>query len=154
MKRPMGVTIIAIIAIIAGVLQFLGGLGLLGLGTGMFQAFLPGGMGGAELLGALGVGAGVAALVMAVLYVTFGVGALGLRSWAWTLGVVLYAVSVIAGIIAMVTVEFSVAVLVSTIVAAAILAYLMTSPVRAAFGHESRATRTTHHGGGRPVTHA
>lgn len=153
MRRPMGVTIIAIIAIIAGVLQLLGGLGLIGVGTGAFQAVLPGGMGGADLLGALGVGAGVAAIVMAVLYITFGVGALGLRSWAWTLGVVLYAVSVLAGIVAMVTTGFSAAVVISTIIAAAILAYLLMPTVRAAFGHESRSMRTTHHGG-RPVTHA
>lgn len=152
MKRPVGVTIIAIIAIIAGVLQLLGGLSLLGMGTGALQAFLPAGMGGTELLGAIGIGAGVAALIMAVLYIVFGVGALGLRSWAWTLGVVLYAISVIAGVIAMVT-AFSVPVLISTIVAAAILAYLMMPTVRAAFGHDSSRSHVTH-GGGRPLTHA
>lgn len=154
MRRPIGVTIIAIIAIIAGVLQLLGGLSLLGMGTGALQPFLPAGMGGAELLGALGIGAGVAALVMAVLYIVFGVGALGLRSWAWTLGVVLYAVSVVAGIVAMVTTGFTVAVVVSTIIAAAILAYLLMPDVRSAFGHESRSMRSTTHGGGRPLTHA
>ena len=156
MKRPVGVTIVAIIAIIGGVLQLVGGLGLLGAVTG----FLPGltqaltgalpATGGAALFGALGIGAGVVAFIMGVLSIVFGVGALGLKPWAWTLGVVLYAISVVAGLVALVG-AFNVATLISTAVAAAILVYLMTHDVRMAFGHEDGFRRSS--GSHRPMMH-
>lgn len=157
MKRPIGVTIVAVLAIILGVLQLLGGLGLLGAVTGLvpglteaISGFMPG-AGATGLFGALGIGAGVAAVIMAVLSVVFGVGALGLRPWAWTLGVVLFAISVISGVVALVA-EFTIPVLISTVVAAAILAYLFTREVRSAFHHEHgfRTTRGTHG----PVVHS
>jgi hypothetical protein len=156
MKRPVGVTIIAWIAIIVGVLQLLGGLGVLGAVTGVIPGLteaitgLMPGAGAAALFSAIGIGAGVAAVVMALLSIVFGVGALGLRPWAWILGVVLYAITVILGLVALVS-EFSVAVLITTLVAGAILAYLFTHDVRVAFQHEHGLRRTTGTGG--PVVH-
>jgi hypothetical protein len=155
MRRPVGVIIIAILAIIGGLLQLFGGLAFLGIG-----AMAVPGLEGAGLLGGLGIGVGFAMFVMAALSVLFGVGALMLKSWAWMLGVVLYGISVVSGVVLLLTGGIAWPVVLSTLIAAGIIAYLFTPTVRSAFGHDSGTGRTTgggttgRHSGGRPVTHA
>lgn len=154
MRRPIGVVIIAVLAIIGGLLQLFGGLSFMGVG-----AMAVPGLEGAGLLGGLGVSVAVAMFIMAVLSIVFGVGALMLRSWAWMLGIVLYGISAVSGVVLLLTGAMTWPVVLSTLIAVGIIAYLFTPTVRAAFGHGTDAS-TTHrttsgrHGGGRPLTHA
>jgi hypothetical protein len=146
MKRPVGITILAILAIIGGVLQLLGGLSFLGI-----TALAVPGLEAAGLAEGFGLGAGTVLIIMSVLSVVFGIGALMLRSWAWTLGVVLFGISLVANLVIMFMGGLTVSVVVSALIAAGIIAYLYTDSVRTAFGHEHGFTRST---GGTPVSHA
>lgn len=151
MRRPIGVTILAVLAIIFGAVQLLAGLGLVGVSLfGLPAGFTVPGMELSGILGSMGVAAGVVVLLMAALYITFGAGALMLKSWAWTLGVVLLGISLIVNVVALFA-EFTVATLVSAIIAAALLAYMFTHEVRTAFGHEHGFRSTESHN--RPLTH-
>lgn len=144
-NRPVGVTVLAVLAIIYGVLQLLGGLSLIGLTA----LTIP----GIELTGfleSIGIAAGVGSLIVAGLFIAFGVGALGVRSWSWTLGVVLFGLMVILAIVAMFSGgAVAIGAAVAAIVFAAALAYLLTNDVRSAFGHHRDVMRHT----GTPVAH-
>lgn len=144
--RPVGVTIIAILAILVGVGYFLGGLALFGVGASMLSGLNLG-----VLAGSVGLTVGVAMLVMAALDITFGVGALMLRPWAWMLGVVLFSISLLVNLYWLLTTPFTFTVLLMTLIAAAILGYMYTGTVRTAFGREHGYYRS-HRGG--PVVHA
>ncbi len=146
MKRPIGVTILAILAIIGGLVQLFGGLSFLGI-----TALAVPGMGVGSLAGGLGVTAGTVMIVLSVLGIVFGIGALMLKSWSWTLGVVLYGVMLAANLILMFTAGLSTTLVVAAIIAAVVLAYLFAPSVRTAFGHE-HTYRSSSHGG--PVVHA
>ena len=118
-ERPLGVTILAVLAIISGILGLLGGVALLGLGAA--------GLGGVAAI------MGILVLVLAVLELAFGFGAWTLQPWAWTLGVASQVLSrchcrdiAMGGSIT--------GQIVGIIIAAVILYYLFTPPVRQAFG--------------------
>lgn len=145
-ERPIGVTIIAVLAIIVGVLQLLGSLALFGLSAVSLPGFEY-----AALVSTLGVAGGVVMFVMAALMIAFGVGALMLKSWAWFLGVVLFGISLISAVVTMLTVGFEIGVLLSAAIALAILVYLFTPNVRAAFGRGHTGTPATTGRG--PVVH-
>ena len=125
-ERPMGVTILAVLAIIGGLLALLGALGLL-LG-GAALASVDGGVGGMAML--LGVGA----LVLAVLYLAFGFGAWTLKPWAWTLGVASQVLQLVLIIVNIVVFGFQAGQIINILIAAVILYYLFTPPIRQAFG--------------------
>lgn len=87
MKRPFGVTVIAILALIGGLL----GLCLPTLG-----------MLGSTLLGPLavvGVLASIFFIVGPILQLVFAAGAFGLRPWAWYLGLISTGITVIGVIV-------------------------------------------------------
>ena len=140
MKRPMGVTVLAVLAIIGGVLQLLAGLVLLGI-TGLIS--IPGLTAATTALYA-GAGfvvlGGIVMLALGALTVAFGVGALGLRSWAWTMGVVVSGLDVLTAVYSIVIAGFTTAAVISSlpilIIAGVVLGYLYSHGVREAFGHE------------------
>ena len=140
MKRPIGVTVLAVLAIIGGVLQLLASLVMLGI-TGLVS--IPG---LTAATGALYAGAGfvlfggIVMFVLGLLTLAFGIGALGLRSWAWTTGVVVSALDVLTAIYSMIVAGFTAAAVLGSlpvlIIAGVVLGYLYSHDVRVAFGHE------------------
>jgi uncharacterized membrane protein (DUF2068 family) len=133
MKRPLGVTILAILAIIGGILAIIGSLLL----------FLAGGAiaGGAAATGTTHLSAtvvltqAVVALILGILDLVWGVGALRLRPWAWMLGIglgILYILSLVLNIV--LTGGVTTGDIVSAVISVIIIAYLFTPGVRRAFG--------------------
>src|SRR5579883_2966220 len=96
MKRPVGVTIIAVLAIIYGVFSLL--LALLGL---LGSAILASGIAPTSIRYSAGtlVYATISDAILGVLYVVFGIGSFPLKGWAWTTGVVALALDIIRTII-------------------------------------------------------
>jgi len=141
MNRPVGVTILGILAIVGGVIAIiaaiasvLGAFALAALGA---SALAVGSRGAA--LGAAGfvilMILGVWILILGVLDIIFGVGALRLRPWAWTLGVVLMAISVITDVLRVFAGHTGFAgMIVGLAISLFILYYLFTPEVKAAFG--------------------
>jgi uncharacterized membrane protein (DUF2068 family) len=131
MKRPLGVTILAILAFIGGILGILGGVGALAVGgvaTGATAAAA------AHVSGTFLMGMGIVLLVVGVLDIVLGVGFWRLSPWAWTLGIALQIVGlVIAGVY--VAQGSSIAnQAVGIAINLAVLIYLFTPGVRKAFG--------------------
>ena len=88
MKRPFGVTVIAIFALIGGL------LGLCLPTLGMIGSTMFGG-----LLGSMGVIASIFFIVGPVLQLVFAFGAFGLRPWAWFLGLISTGITVLGVVI-------------------------------------------------------
>jgi uncharacterized membrane protein (DUF2068 family) len=123
MQRPTGVTILAVVAAIGGILSLLGGLGLLGLGA--ILAVVGGGF--AFLFGLIFIALGVAELVIAYGFWT-------LKTWAWTWGITLEAISVLLSLIELVLGYGGISSLVINIVVAGIVIYYLNMPdIRKAF---------------------
>jgi hypothetical protein len=142
MRRPVGVTIIAVLAIIGAVLGLFASLSLLGISGLGFLGIQ--GTSSSVVLGASVLAAfGVAWMISAVLQLVFGVGALQLRPWAWTLGVILYVVSLLGYVVSLFTVGITFSTVIGIVVVAIILAYLYTHDVRQAFGHLPTSTSGT-----------
>ena len=116
-QRPMGITILAVLAIIGGALNLIGSLGLLSLGFG-------------SLLGIIAI----LILVLGVAQLAFGYGAWTLQPWAWMLGVAVEGAIIILNIVWIIAGAPITSVIISMIVAAAILYYLFTPEVKRAFG--------------------
>jgi hypothetical protein len=147
MNRPMGVTILGWVAIVFGALGLIAaimgafaamalmavGAGAVGLGGAAGGVALAG---GAFLLLALVVWAGVLCLVE----VAFGVGALQLKPWAWTLGMIWTWVSVATNLLTVIANRGSgiLGAVIGILVAIAILYYLYTDEVKAAFGKSAQ----------------
>lgn len=126
-ERPTGVTILAVLAIIGGLFGLLAGVGLLFLGG--LGATVDGGLGALVMI----IGGGI--LVVAVLELAFGFGAWTLKPWAWTLGVASQVLSLILAIASIVFLGSSItSQIVGIIISVAILYYLFTPPIKAAFG--------------------
>ncbi len=136
MNRPFGLTVIAWLAIIGGGLQILGSLGLVGIGA---FGILVGSTGALETAVLLGVGfpmwTGIVLIALGAIGIVFGVGILELRPWSWTMGIVLYALNLLAGLVLLVGTGFGVTVAFVTLMSAVILAYLMAAAPREALGH-------------------
>lgn len=135
MKRPIGVTIIAVPAILYGVFSLL--LALLGL---LGSALLASGVGAATIKYSAGTlaYATITDAVIGILYLTFGIGAFSLKRWAWITGVVALALDVLRQIIGVVMHGFSasntVGFIITIVIALVVLWYLFRPSVRAAFG--------------------
>ena len=137
MKRPTGVTILAVIAIIYGVISLLvsllGILGLVLIASGVTRvATTYGGTGNLTY-------AVIGDVILGTLYLVFGIGALRLKRWAWTTGVVALVLDALRQIVGVAIVQgFSasklVAVILTVVVAAVALWYLFRPNVRVAFG--------------------
>ncbi len=136
MKRPTGITILAVLAIIGGVLSLFGALALIGAGAlvagGTLVAngttYPASASGGLYILG-------VIFLVLGVLDIVVGIGFFRLSPWAWMLGIILQGVGLVLAI-AEIALRYATlnGNILGMIVNAAILVYLLTPGVRQAFG--------------------
>ena len=135
MKRPVGVTILAVIAILYGIFSLL--LALLGL---LGSALLASGVAAAAIKYSAGTlaYATISDAVLGILYLAFGIGAFQLKRWAWTAGVVVLALDVVRQIVGVVLHGFSasnaVGFILTIVIAIVALWYLFRPNVRAAFG--------------------
>lgn len=133
MKRPVGVTILAVIAIIYGIFSLL--LALLGL---LGTALLASGAGHVQYSTGTLIYATISDAVLGILYLAFGIGAFSLKRWAWTTGVVALVLDVIRQIVGVVIHGFSasnaVGFIITIVIAVVVLWYLFRPQVRAAFG--------------------
>jgi hypothetical protein len=135
MKRPVGVTILAVIAIIYGILSLL--LALLGL---LGSALLASGTYGASVHYSAGTlaYATISDALLGILYLAFGIGAFTLKGWAWTAGVVALLLDILRNIVSVFVRGFSASAIVvpiiTIVIALVLLWYLFRPNVRAAFG--------------------
>lgn len=136
MKRPTGITVLAILSIVLAVLSLLwSGLvfGVGGLGS------LFGGLFGADKVAAVGTSSawsGFLGIVTALIQLAVAFGLLAMKRWAWILALVSVALTVvqgIAGILAGGAFAFMCG-LMGLLIPAGILIYLLTPPIRRAFG--------------------
>jgi len=125
-QRPTGVTVLAILAAISGIFGIFGGLVL------VMGSAAVGVLANSAALGTLGSLIGFVLLITSIAYVLFAWGAWGLRPWAWTLGIVLAAVSIVLG--AFQLFNGNPGSLVSILIAGGITYYLFQPEVKAAFG--------------------
>jgi hypothetical protein len=123
MKRPFGVTLIAILAIISGL------FGLCLPFLAFTDSLLFGG-----ILGTVGAVAGVFLVIGPLLQFIFAYGALKLRSWAWYLGLIATGVTVIGVIINLINGASFFSAVWGSALAIIIFIYLWTPTVRKAFG--------------------
>ena len=129
MKRPFGVTLIAILALIGGLfglcwptLAFMG------------SALLPG------VFGTIGALAGVFLIIGPILQLVFSYGAFKLRSWAWYLGLIASGITVIGVVINLINGASIFSALWGSILSIIIFIYLLTPNVRQAFGTAGEKT--------------
>jgi hypothetical protein len=142
MNRPQGVTILGWVAIVFGalglvvaVMAVFAGMALLALGAGAVG--VGGVAGGASLAGGAFVVLALAVwtAVLSAVEIAFGVGALQLKPWAWTLGMIWTWVSVVTNVVSVFASRSGViSAIIGILVAIAILYYLYTDEVKAAFG--------------------
>ena len=126
MKRPFGITVIAIFALLSG---------LFGL-CWPILAFM-----GSALLGPLavvGIFAGIFLIVGPILQLVFAYGAFNLRSWAWYLGLISTGITVVGVIINFFNGASFWGAIWGSIWSVIIFIYLLTPNVRQAFGKESQ----------------
>ena len=147
MKRPMGVTILAWLAIVGGVLEIF--VAIFAVITLMAALAISG---AAAASGALGAGAGLAMAsmfglvltiwlgVLGVFGIVFGAGALGLKPWAWTVGVIWCYVAAVSDVINVFASRGGgiLSAIIGVLFALAILYYLYTQEVRVAFGKTAK----------------
>src|SRR5436309_8934778 len=143
--RPTGVTVLAVLCIIAAIAFLLGGAVLIGLGLviGTYAAsqvtssLATAGFSGLASLGAGTIAAiitaiGAIALILGILYLAVGVGFLGGKGWAWTLGII---VSIIGIVLDVVQIGFGAYSNVLGLIIGIIIVYYLTRPhVKAFFG--------------------
>ena len=124
--RPQGITILAILAAIGGVFALLAGLGITVLGGAL-------GALGTGMFGGLATLIGVGLIGLGVVDLAFAYGAWTLQPWAWILGVASQVISLVISLIYIVSGDIS-GQIISIVIAGAILYYLFTPNVKAAFG--------------------
>jgi hypothetical protein len=135
MKRPTGITILAVIAVIYGIFNLL--LALLGL---LGSALKASGVAAAAIRYSAGtlVYATISDAVLGILLLAFGLGALRLKGWAWTTGVAALVLDVVRQIVGVVIQGISAGAIVrdsiTTVIALLLIWYLFRPNVRAAFG--------------------
>jgi len=145
MKRPVGVTILAVLAIIAGIINVIVALPFLGVTS--FLAF-------SWLTGPIAVIApntlltwGALMVLYGVLLAAVGVAAFQQRPWAWVAGVVLFGLSLILAVVELTTIgAIAGGAVTVALLSAAGLAYMYTTGVRSAFEHDDGSLfHTSHH---------
>ena len=102
MERPTGVTILAILSFIGAGLMALGACAMFFLGAAGMAAAAGGRAMGGGMLAALGAFAGVAFLILAVIYVVNGIGLWKLFGWGRLLMIVLVTIGIIFGLFSLV----------------------------------------------------
>jgi hypothetical protein len=122
-KRPAGITILAVLSFATGAMYLLDGLRILGfVAFGPAQAFTNISMSGWSLL------------FVGVLWIGLGVGFLTLQAWAWIAGVIVVGLSLIVAFFTNLNgLQFG-DLFMATILPLVALFYLDSSKVKAAFG--------------------
>ena len=141
MARPTGVTILAVLSFIGAILMVIGAavMFLVGSSAGIAAMAGRGGNIGGPLA-AMGAFAGIACLILAVLYVVNGVGLMKLRAWARLLTILLVLLGIVFEVmgIARALSGMHVGIIVWELILIAIdawiLMYLFKPHVKAAFG--------------------
>jgi hypothetical protein len=131
MKRPVGITIVAVIGIVYGIFTLL--LALLGL---LGSALLASGVGANAIKYSAGTlaYATISDAVLGILYLAFGIGALRLSGWAWATGVVALVLEILRQVVSIVIQGFGAGKIVTIVIALLFLLYLLRPSVRGAFG--------------------
>ena len=136
MKRPTGITIIAILYIVLAVLSLLWSGLVFGVG-GLSSLF--GGLVGAESVAAFGVSSGWAGflgIITAVVQFIVAIGLLSMKKWAWILALIGVGLTAVQGVVSM----FAGGVFgfmcggLALIIPVIILIYLLRPTIRGAFG--------------------
>ena len=128
MKRPGGVTLIAILALIGGL------FGLCWSVLAFTGSALLGG-----ILGTISALAGIFLLIGPLLQLVFAYGAFKLRSWAWYLGLIASGLTVLGVIINLIDGASIFSALCGSLLSVIIFIYLLMPNVRQAFGIGSQA---------------
>jgi len=136
--RPIGVTILAVLALIVGIFGLAAGLSFMGIGgLGAGAGVAAGTAKGAEVtvLSGLMVIHGATIIGEAVLSLAFAIGAWWLKPWAWTLGIILYVISLMTAVTTLIGDTSTLASQTFNIVIDAIIIYYLNTPaVKRAFG--------------------
>jgi len=136
MKRPTGITILAIVYIVLAILSLLWSGLVFGVG-GLSSLF--GGLVGAENVAAFGVSSGwggFLGIITAVVQLIVAIGLLSMKKWAWILALIGVGLTVVQGVISM----FAGGVFgfmcggLALIIPVIILIYLLRPTIRGAFG--------------------
>lgn len=134
--RPTGVTIIAILAFIGGIFAIVAGLGLTVLGGILGGALAASGEAAGGIFGGLMAVFGIGTLGLGVAEIIVGWGLWGLKPWAWMVSVILFIANIALSLLTALGGNnlISLNTIVGIAIPAIILYYLMTQPVKAAFG--------------------
>jgi uncharacterized membrane protein (DUF2068 family) len=134
-KRPVGVTIVAVIAIVYGIFNLL--LAFLGLiGIALQASGVAARLNAATKydVGTLAYAA-ISDAVLGILYLVFGIGAFRLKGWAWITGVIALVLDVVKDIVGDVTSgNLRATSIITGVIALLLLLYLFRPNVRTAFG--------------------
>jgi len=134
-KRPVGVTILAVLAVIYGIFNLL--LALLGL---LGSALLASRIAPAAIKYSAGtlIYATISDAVLGIAFLAFGAGALMLKGWAWMVGVGVFVLLMVRQVLDFVMQGFGAGPIIrggiTLVIAVAVLVYLFTPDVRRAFG--------------------
>ena len=134
-KRPTGVTIIAILNIIGGIIMLIGGIAAAAVGAllpslPISQSDLSGLP--PMFLGAGAIAIGIILIIIGILSFVVAYGLLKGMGWAWTLTLVLSIISIVLNAISIATGNFGG--IISIIISAIIIYYLYRPHVKAFFG--------------------
>jgi len=136
MKRPTGITILAILYIVLAIISLLWSGLVFGVG-GLSSLF--GGLVGAENVAAFGVSSGwggFLGIITAVVQLIVGIGLLSMKKWAWILALIGVGLTVVQGVVSM----FAGGVFgfmcggLALIIPVIILIYLLRPTIRGVFG--------------------
>ena len=134
-KRPTGVTVLAILEILGGLAGLGGGAVLIGVAalasSSNFSALYPQ-LAGIGSVSTLLYALGALALIFGILGLVLGIGFLGGKGWAWTLGIVVGVLNIVVSI-AETAIGFS-SNIIGIIFPIIIIYYLMRPHVKAFFG--------------------
>jgi hypothetical protein len=129
MQRPTGITILAVLSFLGGILLLFAALGMFTLGS---VAVSLGADAGA--VSGLTTILGVVTLIVALLDLAFAIGAWGLKPWAWILGIIGQGVNLILIVVNVLQGSPISGQIVSIVISAIIIYYLMTPDIKRVFG--------------------
>ena len=128
--RPQGITILAILAAISGVLGILGGLAIV-LAGGLIGAVGGVGFGGLILI------YGLLTLVLSVATLAVAYGFWTLTSWGYRAGLYVAGAGIVLNVLGLLIASQGIGgAIIGIAIDGAIIYYLMTPPVKAAFGQK------------------